>query len=153
MILVFASAGALPVDATEPPLNVASPNTSAMQKILSEPWHYPQLARMDCSHFVHAVYEALGLDYPYVISRTLYHGVQPFKQITRPESGDLVVWRGHVGIVVDPLRHSFLSSLRSGVKIASYSSKYWTRAGHPRFLRYAQAADICGRSLSSQAGG
>jgi cell wall-associated NlpC family hydrolase len=136
VIVVFA--GALPIHAAELSLNVANPTESAMQKILSETWHYNQLTRMDCSHFVHAVYEAVGLDYPYATSRKLYHGIQPFRRVARPDSGDLVVWRGHVGIVADPVRHRFLSSLRKGVRISSYSSKYWVHAGHLRFFRYTQ---------------
>jgi len=41
--------------------------------------------------------------------------------------------------VVDPEQHSFLSKLRSGVKVSSYLSRYWQKRGQPRFLRYALA--------------
>ncbi len=55
---------------------------------------------------------------------------------SHPKAGDLIVWQGHVGIVVSPEDATFLSALRSGVKTASYESDYWKKRGHPRFLRY-----------------
>ena len=95
----------------------------------------------DCSHLVHSLYERVGLQYPYATSRTLYRGVEEFKRVVQPKSGDLVVWPGHVGIVVDPSQHSFLSALRMGVKTSSYISGYWKHRGPPRFFRFAFSAD------------
>jgi cell wall-associated NlpC family hydrolase len=92
---------------------------------------------LDCSHLVHYLYESAGLEYPYTPSRQLYKGTDHFKRVRHPKAGDLVVWNGHVGVVVDPQAHSFLSSLRSGVKVARYDSSYWRKRGIPRFLRYA----------------
>jgi len=62
--------------------------------------------------------------------------MEGFKRVLHPKPGDLIVWRGHVGIVVDPAEKTFLSALRSGVKTSSYESHYWKRRGKPRFLRY-----------------
>jgi len=56
----------------------------------------------DCSHFVHDVYERAGFPYDYVSSRELYVGSTNFTRVRSPQAGDLVVWRGHVGIVIDP---------------------------------------------------
>jgi cell wall-associated NlpC family hydrolase len=92
---------------------------------------------LDCSHFVQFLYEQAGLYYDYMPSRVLYTGIKEFKRVLHPKAGDLVVWKGHVGIVVDPKQKTFLSSLRSGVKESSYESNYWKRRGQPRFLRYA----------------
>jgi cell wall-associated NlpC family hydrolase len=92
---------------------------------------------LDCSHFVQFLYEQAGLYYDYMPSRILYTGIKEFKRVSHPKAGDLVVWKGHVGIVVDPKQKTFLSSLRSGVKESSYESNYWKRRGRPRFLRYA----------------
>jgi cell wall-associated NlpC family hydrolase len=92
---------------------------------------------LDCSHFVQFLYEQAGLYYDYMPSRVLYTGIKEFKRVMHPKAGDLVVWKGHVGIVVDPKQKTFLSSLRSGVKESSYESNYWKRRGRPRFLRYA----------------
>jgi hypothetical protein len=64
-----------------------------------------------------------------------------FKRVAHPKPGDLIVWRGHVGIVVDPDETTFLSALRSGVKVSSYQSHYWKRRGKPRFLRYFGPAE------------
>jgi cell wall-associated NlpC family hydrolase len=98
-----------------------------------------QLSRktLDCSHLVHYLYSRAGLPYSYAPSQQLYSGTRDFRHVLQPRAGDLIVWRGHVGIVVDPQQHTFLSALRSGVKLASYSSKYWQKKGRPRFLRYA----------------
>ena len=96
---------------------------------------------LDCSHFVQYLYEQAGLYYGYAPSRTLYDGMDGFKRVSHPKPGDLIVWRGHVGVVVDPDETTFLSALRSGVKVASYQSHYWTRRGKPRFLRYIGPAE------------
>jgi len=56
---------------------------------------------------------ASGFPYDYVSSRELYIGSTNFTRCTAP-AGDLVVWRGHVGIVIDPKQHSFFSFVRSG---------------------------------------
>jgi hypothetical protein len=92
---------------------------------------------LDCSHFVHFVFSKVGIDYDYAPSVSLYQGMAPFRRVLRPKAGDLIVWRGHVGIIVDPGQSTFLSKLRTGVKIASYQSRYWKMKGRPRFFRYS----------------
>ena|SRR5437588_1382879 len=113
---------------------------------------------MDCSHLVHYLYNRVGLFYNYTPSRSLYTGATFFKRTLKPEAGDLIVWRGHVGVVVDPEEHSFISALRTGVKIASYDSRYWKAKGRPHFLRYtgpalppelAESASIAGEGDSA----
>src|SRR5579859_522207 len=91
---------------------------------------------LDCSHFVQWLFERAGLYYGYAPSRVLYVGMPGFKRVYHPHPGDLIVWPGHVGIVVDPEEETFVSALRSGVKTASCTSPYWKRRGHPRFFRY-----------------
>jgi hypothetical protein len=90
----------------------------------------------DCSHLVHALYERAGFPYPYSNSRELYSGIEQFQPVTEPQPGDLIVWLGHVGIIVSPLRRSFFSALRSGRGVEKYDSPYWRRRGRPRFFRY-----------------
>src|SRR5258707_13498821 len=63
----------------------------------------------DCSHLVHAIYERAGFPYAYAPSSDAYHGVEGFQQVKLPKPGDLVVWRGHVGIVIRPSQHIFFS--------------------------------------------
>src|ERR1051325_7210673 len=58
-------------------------------------------AETDCSHLVHDVYERAGFAYDYASSRELYMGSTNFTRVKTPQAGDLVVWRGHVGIVID----------------------------------------------------
>jgi hypothetical protein len=92
---------------------------------------------LDCSHFVNSLFEQVGLYYRYEPSIVLYSGTTAaFKRVYKPVSGDLVVWPGHVGIVVDPNQQTFVSALNSGVKVASYASSYWRHRGHARFFRY-----------------
>ncbi len=93
---------------------------------------------LDCSHFVHSVYERAGLPYPYASSSDLYLGINNFRRVSSPHAGDLAVWRGHVGIVVDPAERSFLSILRVGPSIDYYDSRYWKRRGKPHFFQYVK---------------
>jgi hypothetical protein len=95
-----------------------------------------QETKLDCTHFVHYLYEQAGLAYDYVDSEQLYRGTESFRRVSQPESGDVIVWRGHAGIVVDPEEHTFLSALRDGVRTAAYDSPYWKGKGTPRFFHH-----------------
>ncbi|MFZ0581154.1 MAG: NlpC/P60 family protein [Candidatus Acidiferrales bacterium] len=90
----------------------------------------------DCSHLVHDTYEQAGFPYEYVSSRELYIGSTNFTRVRVPQAGDLVVWRGHVGIVIDPQQHSFFSFVSSGPDTQFYDSPYWRSRGIARFFRY-----------------
>jgi len=95
----------------------------------------------DCSHLVHLLYARAGLIYPYEDSRVLYRGIDDFKRVKTPQPGDLVVWLGHVGIVLSPEEKTFLSSVRSGIITESWTAPHWIRRGHPRFYRYRIGPD------------
>jgi len=104
----------------------------------------------DCSHLVHDVYEQAGFPYDYVSSRELYIGSTNFTRVRAPQAGDLVVWRGHVGIVIDPKEHSFFSSVRSGLDTQFYDSPYWRSRGIARFFRYMTEKPLpSGRTLEA----
>ena len=90
----------------------------------------------DCSHLVHQIYELSGFPYPYASSYDLYDGIDNFQRVTAPRPGDLVVWRGHVGIVFDAAERTFYSSVRSGLRTENYDEPYWKAQGRPRFYRY-----------------
>jgi hypothetical protein len=90
----------------------------------------------DCSHLVHDIYKQAGFPYEYVSSRDLYIGSRNFTRVHVPQAGDLVVWRGHVGIVIDPHEHSFSSVVSSGPDTQFYDSPYWRSRGIARFFRY-----------------
>jgi NlpC/P60 family len=107
------------------------------------------LSRLDCSHLVHTVYERAGFPYAYASSSDLYAGVDEFQQVARPGVGDLVVWPGHVGIVVNPSESTFFSALRAGAGVESYSSSYWKERGKPRFFRYVKVAAAQGRQSTA----
>jgi hypothetical protein len=93
----------------------------------------------DCSHLVNQIYELSGFPYPYASSYDLYAGINSFRRVSTPRQGDLVVWRGHVGIIMDPFEHTFYSSVSSGLRTESYDDPFWRAQGHPRFYRYVLA--------------
>lgn len=95
--------------------------------------------RSDCSHLVHSIYEKAGYPYQYQTSRDLFAGHAPdFRRVTQPQPGDLIVWPGHAGVVVNPAQRTFYSSLRSGFGVQPYDSAYWKGRGRPRFFRYVK---------------
>lgn len=102
----------------------------------------------DCSHLVHHLYEQAGYSYPYVSSLDLYRGTGQFFRVRYAQPGDLVVWQGHVGIVVDPKEHSFFSTTHSGVRTLNYRSAYWQARGYPRFFRYLTKNPLKGGAAS-----
>jgi hypothetical protein len=100
----------------------------------------PTDANADCSNLVHTIYERAGFTYSYSNSSELYRGIKEFRRVLHPQTGDLVVWRGHVGIVISPVQRSFFSAMRSGRGVEFYDSPYWQSRGQPRFFRYLKAA-------------
>jgi hypothetical protein len=96
----------------------------------------------DCSHLVHEILSDAGLSYPYATSFEIFAGIPQFQRVRRAQPGDLIVWPGHVGLVVDPRATTFFSSTGSGPRTDEYSSDYWRRRGYPRFYRYVVAGTI-----------
>ena len=94
----------------------------------------------DCSHLVHAIYNRAGFPYIYAPSSDLYVGTHEFQRVNHPQAGDLVVWEGHAGIVVNPAQHVFFSALRSGLGTDAYDAPYWKSRGHLRFYRYIKGS-------------
>jgi hypothetical protein len=95
-----------------------------------------QSDKADCSHLVHDVYERAGFPYQYEPSSDIYAGLAQFHRVVHPQPGDLIVWPGHVGIVISPAQHTFYSSLTSGFGVEYYDSSYWKHRGRPHFFRY-----------------
>jgi len=107
-----------------------------------------QSSEPDCSHLVHAIYQRAGFPYAYAPSSDLYAGVEGFQRVKLPEPGDLIVWRGHAGMVIKPSQHIFFSFMTSGPGIDDYQAPYWKGRGHPRFYRYVKTS--CASCDSSQ---
>lgn len=116
-----------------PALNRAIREAIVDAALDTRPWDY---YGSDCSHFVNAIFDAVGLHFDYTNSMDLYDGTDTFRRVFHPEPGDLIVWRGHVGIVIDPAEHSFYSMLSKGLRLSLYDSAYWKARGHARFLRW-----------------
>ena len=108
-------------------------------------------AHSDCSHLVHTIYERAGFPYPYVPSSDLYLGTDDFRRVAQPQAGDLIVWRGHAGIVVNPHQRTFFSALRSGLGVENYDSTYWMGRGRPHFLRYIKRSPASVVAASNRA--
>jgi hypothetical protein len=104
----------------------------------------------DCSHLVNAIYRRAGFPYAYASSNDLYDGMEGFRRVAHPQPGDLIVWRGHAGIVVHPSQHVFFSFLTSGPTTDHYDSRYWIARGQPRFYRYIKG-DPCAGCMSLSA--
>jgi len=96
----------------------------------------PVWKAQDCSHLVHQIYTEAGYKYPYASSFELYAGHGNFRRVRHAQAGDLIAWRGHVGIVVSAKEHTFYSLVRSGLQTEDYLSPYWRSRGTPRFYRY-----------------
>ena len=96
----------------------------------------PVRGAQDCSHLVHQMYLSAGFEYPYASSFELYAGNENFERVRKAQPGDLIVWPGHAGIVVDPLQHSFYSLVSTGLEAQDYEGSYWKSRGRPRFYRY-----------------
>ncbi len=113
-------------------------NTKQGRSIVDAARDQEQTARdpQDCSHLVHQAYLEAGFEYPYANSFELYAGNENFQRVRHPRAGDLIVWPGHVGIVLDPIEHSFYSLVRTGLEAQDYLGTYWKARGRPRFYRY-----------------
>jgi len=96
----------------------------------------PAPGTQDCSHVIHEIYGSAGFEYPYASSFELFAGSENFARVRYPHAGDLIVWPGHVGIIVDPLQHSFSSLVSTGFDVQDYEGAYWKSRGRPRFYRY-----------------
>jgi len=112
---------------------------------------YTTRSNDDCSHLVHDIYQQAGFPYGYVDSSQLYDGIENFRRVTNPQPGDLAVWRGHAGVVVNPAQHSFFSSTGSGLRVESYDLEYWKHRGSPRFFRYVKPASAGSPSVTRTA--
>src|SRR6202158_1156553 len=96
----------------------------------------PPGGSQDCSHVVHEIYVKAGFEYAYASSFDIYVGNENFARVKTPQAGDLIVWPGHVGIIVDPLQHSFYSLVSTGFDAQDYQGLYWKSRGKPRFYRF-----------------
>jgi cell wall-associated NlpC family hydrolase len=99
-------------------------------------------AKRDCSHLVHTIYARAGFPYSYVDSSDLYVGTPDFERVAHPQPGDLVVWPGHVGIVINPSEKVFFSAMHSGPGIDAFDAPYWKRREPARFYRYVKRGPV-----------
>ena len=122
-----------PADQSEGRLLTRNEGTALVGRALEDP---EAKQAPDCSHLVHQLLTSAGLTYPYAPSFAIFAGIPQFRRVANPQPGDLIVWRGHVGLVVDPEQHTFFSRTGSGPSTHEYDSDYWRGRGRPRFYRY-----------------
>jgi hypothetical protein len=138
-LIAVTTAGAQVADST-PTLTTAGRLLTVEEGRLIVTAAWPQSASLqgpqDCSHLVHQIYRNAGFEYTYVGSREMYAGNKSFARVRLPHAGDLIVWPGHMGIVVDPFKHSFYSLVSTGWEEQDYETPYWRSRGRPRFYRY-----------------
>lgn len=138
-LIGVATAKAQVADSTQKPADTGRFLTvEEGRSIVTAAWEQSSspLGTQDCSHLVHQIYLNAGFDYAYVSSREMYAGNKTFARVRSPHAGDLIVWPGHMGIVVDPFEHSFYSLVSTGWEKQDYQAPYWKARGRPRFYRY-----------------
>jgi len=137
-LAVLAKAQSIPDEVRLVPSEARLVSPEEGEAIVETAWELRRglLPKPDCSHFVHAIYTHAGFAYDYAQAVDLFDGIASFRRVNKPQPGDLVVWEGHAGIVVDPSEHSFYSSVPKGFALESYRSNYWAARGAPRFYRY-----------------
>jgi hypothetical protein len=142
MVFVSFAAGSLMKAQAVPPTRESESNVRLLtaeqgRAIVNTAWQQDRPARgtQDCSHLVHQIYEQAGYQYAYADSFELYAGNEDFARVRTPQPGDLIVWPGHVGIIIDPLVHSFYSLVRTGLDAQDYEGAYWKSRGRPHFYR------------------
>jgi cell wall-associated NlpC family hydrolase len=92
---------------------------------------------IDCSHFVWEVIKAAGHPQAPYLSTGSIPGSFAYSAATEPpEVGDIILFDGHMGIVVDTTTQTFMGAQSHGVEPASYAKgSYWGNLHH-RFYRY-----------------
>ncbi|AKT39266.1 NlpC/P60 family protein [Chondromyces crocatus] len=83
-------------------------------------------SEMVCNQFVVAVLrQTVDASFPMIRADDFPHSPK-FMKVDLPQPGDLVHWPGHIGIVLDPDKGTFIGSQTStGVAVANYKSGYW----------------------------
>jgi cell wall-associated NlpC family hydrolase len=92
---------------------------------------------IDCSHFVWEVIKAAGHPKAPYLSTGSIPGSPAYSPASEPpREGDIILFDGHMGIVVDSTTMTFIGAQSGGVDSASYAKgSYWGNLHH-RFYRY-----------------
>jgi cell wall-associated NlpC family hydrolase len=92
---------------------------------------------IDCSHFVWEVLKAAGHPgAPYTATGGVAGSAVYSPASAPPQAGDIILFDGHMGIVVDPTAETFVGAQSKGVESASYAKgSYWGNRQHS-FYRY-----------------
>ncbi len=99
-------------------------------------WGGDSHAGIDCSHFVWEVLKAAGHPgAPYLTTHGI-PGSHVYSHVTSPQDGDIILFDGHMGLVIDATHKIFVGAQSHGVDEASYApGAYWGKRSHT-FYRY-----------------
>ena len=92
---------------------------------------------VDCSHFVWEVLKAAGHpSAPYLTTGEI-PGSSAYSPVSgSPQNGDIILFHGHMGIVIDATNDVFIGAQSHGVDDARYGhGSYWGGRSHS-FYRY-----------------
>lgn len=137
-------------------LEIASPSNFPATRYRRGPSSQKGIEKeTDCSHFVHEVYKRAGLPFPFRPTAGLSE-VREFDILPENEAlpGDLMLFRGHVGIVDE--QGKIISALRTRnrrrkTSIASIDRRNFRSFRGKRYiLRYRCAAGPFERSVASE---
>src|SRR5215471_16313936 len=109
LFLFLISSVCCPVSAQPLPGKARLASLQEGEAIVQAAWELRHgfIPKPDCSHFVHAVYAQAGFPYEYAASKEIFSGTDRFQRVRKAQPGDLIVWQGHIGIVIDPREHTF----------------------------------------------
>jgi cell wall-associated NlpC family hydrolase len=91
---------------------------------------------IDCSHFVWEVIKAAGHPQAPYVSTSHVPGSAYYSGVDVPAAGDIILWDGHMGIILDTTTGIFIGAQSGGVDEASYKNGYWAKRSH-KFYRYS----------------
>jgi cell wall-associated NlpC family hydrolase len=96
---------------------------------------------IDCSGFVRNIFDQVfpdqGLSARDDLNSLKFRTVDLFEDTVSPLPGDIVCWDGHVGIVFDPVKGTFIGAQSStGVMVASYTAGYWAQRVVLKFRKW-----------------
>lgn len=119
----------------------------AAEKWIGTPYEYggKTSAGIDCSNFVHKASMEAGFPYEY-LNTTKFPTSPRFKEVTRPQIGDVVLFQGHMGIYnPDAPSEGYVILSATTSKGVRYGRPAWFH-GAPKYYRYDKPSEKAANS-------
>ncbi len=95
---------------------------------------------IDCSNLVHQAYEEAGMPYSYRNTKT-FEESGFFVQVSRPETGDVVLQNGHMGLYeANPSKSGYSLYSATSSKGVRYGKTSWFK-GKPKYFAYKKRSE------------